>query len=83
MIEFNRNPENYFLEVEQSQPSIRPVSCSVSASHPTRYCKGGSLFSCGDVQRYRLGTNCYLIPLNASRYLVYSYHLDRASKNHS
>jgi catalase len=45
----------------------------------------GRLFSYGDAQRYRLGVNHHLIPVNAARCPVHSYHRDgvmRVDGNH-
>jgi len=36
----------------------------------------GRLFSYGDAQRYRLGVNHHLIPVNAARVPAHSYHRD-------
>ena len=40
-LELNRNPQNYFAEVEQAA-FTRPTSCRASASRPTRCCRAGS-----------------------------------------
>jgi catalase len=40
----------------------------------------GRLFSYGDAQRYRLGVNHQLIPVNAPRFPVNSYHRDGAMR---
>jgi catalase len=40
----------------------------------------GRLFSYGDAQRYRLGVNHHLIPVNAARCPVHSYHRDGAMR---
>jgi len=40
----------------------------------------GRLFSYGDAQRYRLGVNHHLIPVNASRFPFHSYHRDGAMR---
>ena len=40
----------------------------------------GRLFSYGDAQRYRLGVNHHLIPVNASRCPFHSYHRDGAMR---
>ena len=40
----------------------------------------GRLFSYGDAQRYRLGVNHHLIPVNAPRCPVHSYHRDGAMR---
>ncbi|NQU10621.1 catalase, partial [bacterium] len=45
----------------------------------------GRLFSYGDAQRYRLGVNHHLIPVNAARCPFHSYHRDglmRVDGNH-
>lgn len=61
VIELNRNPENFFAEVEQSafNPGI--------GFSPDKMLQG-RLFSYGDAQRYRLGVNHHLIPVNARRW---------------
>jgi len=40
----------------------------------------GRLFSYGDAQRYRLGVNHRLIPVNAARCPFHSYHRDGAMR---
>ena len=40
----------------------------------------GRLFSYGDAQRYRLGVNHHLIPVNASRCPFHSFHRDGAMR---
>ena len=40
----------------------------------------GRLFSYGDAQRYRLGVNHHLIPVNAARCPVHNYHRDGAMR---
>jgi len=40
----------------------------------------GRLFSYGDAQRYRLGVNHHLIPVNAARCPVHSFHRDGAMR---
>jgi catalase len=40
----------------------------------------GRLFSYGDAQRYRLGVNHHLIPVNQARCPVHSYHRDGAMR---
>lgn len=51
--ELNRNPENYFAEVEQSSFNPANVVPGISFS-PDRMLQG-RLFSYGDAARYRLG----------------------------
>jgi catalase len=40
----------------------------------------GRLFSYGDAQRYRLGINHHLIPVNRARCPIHSYHRDGAMR---
>lgn len=61
-IELNRNPENYFAEVEQAAFNPANVIPGLGFS-PDRVLQG-RLFSYGDAQRYRLGVNHNLIPIN-------------------
>jgi catalase len=63
--ELNRNPENYFLDVEQAAFSPANVVPGISFS-PDRMLQG-RLFSYGDAQRYRLGINHHQIPVNSPR----------------
>ncbi|AZG15914.1 catalase [Cupriavidus pauculus] len=75
-LELNRNPENHFAEVEQSAFAPSTIVPGVGFS-PDKMLQG-RLFSYGDAERYRLGVNHHLIPVNspkAARY-VNSYHRD-------
>ncbi len=76
--ELNRNPENYFAEVEQSAFNPSNVVPGIGFS-PDKMLQG-RLFSYGDTQRYRLGVNHHLIPVNASRCPFHSYHRDGAMR---
>jgi catalase len=83
ILELNRNPENYFAEVEQAAFSPANVVPGISFS-PDKMLQS-RLFSYGDAQRYRLGVNHHQIPVNAPRCPVNSYHRDgmmRADGNH-
>ena len=59
--ELNRNPENFFAEVEQS--AFNPASVVPGVSFSPDKMLQGRLFSYGDAQRYRLGVNHNLIPV--------------------
>ncbi|MEU9519582.1 MULTISPECIES: catalase [unclassified Streptomyces] len=72
--ELNRNPDNYFADVEQAAFSPANVVPGISFS-PDRMLQG-RLFSYGDAQRYRLGVNHHQIPVNAPKNPVNSYHRD-------
>jgi catalase len=73
-MELNRNPENFFADVEQSAFNPASVVPGISFS-PDRMLQG-RLFSYGDAQRYRLGVNHNHIPVNTPRCPVHSYHRD-------
>jgi catalase len=74
--ELNRNPGNYFADVEQAAFSPANVVPGIGFS-PDRMLQG-RLFSYGDAQRYRLGVNHHQIPVNHPRAakVVNSYHRD-------
>lgn len=72
--ELNKNPDNYFAEVEQAAFNPANVVPGIGFS-PDRMLQG-RLFSYGDAQRYRLGVNHHQIPVNAPRCPVNSYHRD-------
>ncbi len=74
VLELNRNPENYFAEVEQSAFNPANIVPGIGFS-PDRMLQG-RLFSYGDAQRYRLGVNHHLIPVNRPRCPFHSYHRD-------
>ncbi|MGL5973447.1 MAG: catalase [Oscillospiraceae bacterium] len=73
-IELNKNPENYFADVEQSAFAPSNIVPGISFS-PDKMLQG-RLFSYGDAQRYRLGVNHASIPVNKSKCPVNGYHRD-------
>ena len=77
-MELNRNPENYFAEVEQS--AFNPANIVPGIGFSPDKMLQGRLFSYGDAQRYRLGVNHHLIPVNAPRCPFHSYHRDGAMR---
>ena len=78
VMELNRNPENYFAEVEQS--AFNPANIVPGIGFSPDKMLQGRLFSYGDAQRYRLGVNHHLIPVNAPRCPFHSYHRDGAMR---
>lgn len=78
ILELNRNPENYFAEVEQSAFNPQNIIDGIGFS-PDKMLQG-RLFSYGDAQRYRLGVNHNQIPVNRPRCPVHSYHRDGAMR---
>lgn len=83
-MELNRNPDNYFAEVEQAAFSPANIVPGIGFS-PDKMLQG-RLFSYGDAQRYRLGVNHHQIPVNAPKCPFHnSYHRDgqmRVDGNH-
>lgn len=61
----NRNPENYFAEVEQSAFSPGNFVPGIAAS-PDKMLQG-RLFSYHDTHRHRLGPNYHLLPVNSAK----------------
>ena len=78
MLELNRNPENYFAEVEQSAFSPATIVPGIGFS-PDRMLQA-RLFSYGDAARYRLGSNHNQIPVNAPKCPFHSFHRDGAMR---
>jgi len=78
VMELNRNPENFFAEVEQS--AFNPANVVPGISFSPDKMLQGRLFAYGDAQRYRLGVNHHLIPVNAPRCPVHNYHRDGAMR---
>ena len=78
VLELNRNPENYFAEVEQS--AFNPANIAPGLGFSPDKMLQGRLFSYGDAQRYRLGVNHHLIPVNRARCPFHSYHRDGAMR---
>jgi catalase len=78
VFELNRNPENYFADVEQA--AFNPASIVPGIGFSPDKMLQGRLFSYGDAQRYRLGVNHHLIPVNKPRCPFHSFHRDGAMR---
>jgi catalase len=78
VLELNKNPQNYFAEVEQS--AFNPANIVPGIGFSPDKMLQGRLFSYGDAQRYRLGVNHQHIPVNAPRCPAHSYHRDGAMR---
>jgi len=74
VLELNRNPENYFADVEQA--AFNPANIVPGIGFSPDKMLQGRLFSYGDAQRYRLGVNHNLIPVNQAKCPVTSNHRD-------
>lgn len=78
VMELNRNPDNYFAEVEQA--AFNPANVVPGIGFSPDKMLQGRLFSYGDAQRYRLGVNHNQIPVNQARCPVHSFHRDGAMR---
>jgi catalase len=72
----NKNPENYFAEVEQAAFSPGNTVPGIAPS-PDKLLQG-RLFAYADTQRHRLGPNFTQIPINAPRSRADHYQRDAA-----
>lgn len=76
----NRNPENYFAEVEQSAFSPANFVPGIGAS-PDKMLQG-RLFSYNDTHRHRLGANYHLLPVNSAKSCpMHNYQRDGAMRS--
>ena len=74
MMELNRNPENYFADIEQAAFSPSNMVPGISWS-PDKMLQA-RIFSYADAHRYRLGTHYETIPVNQPKCPVHHYHRD-------
>jgi catalase len=74
----NRNPENYFAEVEQATFSPGTMVPGVEPS-PDKMLQG-RLFAYSDAHRYRVGANHNLLPINRPKVEVNNYQRDGAMR---
>lgn len=74
VLELNRNPENYFADVEQA--AFNPANVVQGIGFSPDKMLQGRLFPYGDAQRYRLGVNHNHIPVNRARCPVTGFHRD-------
>jgi catalase len=74
IMELNRNPQNYFAEVEQSAFSPSNIVPGISFS-PDKMLQA-RIFSYADAHRYRVGTHYEMLPVNRPKVAVHHYHAD-------
>ena len=74
VMELNRNPENYFAEMEQASFSPSNVVPGISWS-PDKMLQA-RIFSYADAHRYRIGTHYEALPVNRPKTAVNTYHAD-------
>lgn len=77
----DRNPENYFAEVEQATFSPGSFVPGIEAS-PDKMLQG-RLFAYGDAHRYRVGANHNSLPINRPHAEVHNYQRDGALRSDS
>ena len=70
----NRNPENYFAEIEQAAFSPSNIVPGIGFS-PDKMLQA-RIWSYADAHRYRLGTHYEALPVNAPKCPVHHYHKD-------
>jgi catalase len=78
VMELNRNPENYFAEVEQA--AFSPANVVPGISHSPDKMLQFRIFAYGDAHRYRLGVNYESLPVNRPHCPVANYHRDGAMR---
>ncbi|MEE9374956.1 MAG: catalase, partial [Rhizobiaceae bacterium] len=76
VMELNKNPENYFAEIEQAAFSPSNIVPGIGFS-PDKMLQA-RVFSYADAHRHRLGTHYEALPVNAPRCPVHHYHKDGA-----
>jgi catalase len=72
VLELNRNPDNYFAEIEQAAFAPSNIVPGIGFS-PDKMLQA-RVFSYADAHRYRLGTHYEALPVNAPRCPVHHYH---------
>jgi catalase len=78
ILELNRNPENYFAEIEQA--AFSPSNIIPGIGHSPDKMLQARVFSYADAHRYRLGTHYEALPVNAPKSPVHHYHKDGAMR---
>jgi catalase len=73
VMELNRNPDNYFAEIEQAAFSPSNIVPGIGYS-PDKMLQG-RIFAYADAHRYRLGVHFEDIPVNKAKCPVHHYHL--------
>lgn len=74
VLELNRNPDNYFAEIEQVAFAPSNIVPGIGFS-PDKMLQA-RIFSYADAHRYRLGTHYEALPVNAPKCPVRHYHKD-------
>jgi catalase len=78
ILELNRNPEDYFAEVEQAAFSPSNIVPGICFS-PDKMLQA-RIFAYADAHRYRIGTHYEMLPVNRPKVPVRNYNLDGAMR---
>lgn len=78
VMELDRNPDNYFAEVEQA--AFSPGNVVPGIGHSPDKMLQFRIISYADAHRYRVGTNHDSLPVNRARCPVHNYHRDGAMR---
>ena len=80
-LELNRNPDNYFAEVEQA--ALAPSNIVPGIGHSPDKMLQARIFSYADAHRYRVGVNHHQLPVNSAKAAtVNTYHADGTMRMH-
>ncbi len=74
VMELNRNPANYFTDVEQA--AFEPSNVVDGISYSPDKMLQARLLSYPDAHRYRIGVNYTEVPVNKARCPIHTYHRD-------
>lgn len=74
IMELNRNPENYFADIEQA--AFEPSNIVPGISFSPDKMLQARIMSYADAHRYRIGVNYAALPANKAQCPVHSYHRD-------
>lgn len=74
VLELNRNPDNYFAEIEQLALAPKNIVPGIGFS-PDKMLQA-RIFAYADAHRYRLGTHYEHLPVNAPKCPMHHYHKD-------
>ncbi|WP_181703627.1 catalase [Chthonobacter albigriseus] len=74
VMELNRNPDNYFAEIEQAAFSPSNIVPGIGFS-PDKMLQA-RIFAYADAHRYRIGTHYEALPVNQPKCPVHHYHKD-------
>jgi catalase len=78
VVELNRNPDNYFADIEQAAFSPSNTVPGIGFS-PDKMLQA-RVFSYADAHRHRLGTHYEALPVNAPKCQVHNYNKDGAMR---